>query len=299
MGYKVLYIEKSEHLRLYLDNLKIESEKGEILFPIQDVLTLIIDNDRTNLSIKLINKLMEYNVCTILCGVDHLPKTHILPVNGNYAQSGNLFKQIEWSEKIKNKLQRLIVVGKIKNQINLLNRYNCKYETIKKMNDYSLEVEDKDLTNREGLAAKIYFRALFGDDFIRFDEDVINAGLNYGYSILRSLITSIIISKGYSPNFGIFHKGKTNMFNLSDDIIEVFRPLVDQWVYENLTNEIIFKAAHREALIKLSTERVIIDGKSQTISNAINIYIESILKVIETEDEYDFIYPDVLIENDL
>ena len=86
----------------------------------------------------------------------------------------------------------------------------------------------------------MYFRELFGDDFIRFDEDVINAGLNYGYSIFRSLISSIIVAKGYLHNLGIFHRGKQNMFNLSDDVIEVFRPIVDHYVYNNMMEDILF-----------------------------------------------------------
>ena len=116
------------------------------------------------------------------------------------------------------------------------------------------------------------------NDFIRFEEDVINAGLNYGYSIFRSLITSIIVAKGYLANIGIFHKGKTNMFNLSDDIIEVFRPIVDNYVYNHLMDEILFKQQHREDLINLTNYKVKIDGRKQTIANAINIYLDSIFK---------------------
>lgn len=296
MGYKVLYIEKSEHLRLYLDNIKIESERGEILFPIKDVMTLIIDNEKTNLSLRLINKLTENNVCIILCGLDHLPQSYILPYNGNYTQSGNLFEQIKWKEEIKLKLHRKIIQGKISNQIDLLKKYRYNKELIAKLYQFESEVNYGDSTNREGLVAKMYFRALYGDDFIRFNNDVINAGLNYGYSILRSLITSVIISKGYLPNIGIFHRGKTNMFNLSDDIIEVFRPIIDDWVYRNLKDEMFFKAEHREALIQITTTRIYFDHKSQTLNNAIHNYIESILKCIEYDDDNYFINPVVIME---
>lgn len=299
MGYKVLYIEQSHRLSLYLDNIKIEREAGDVLYPLKDVMTLIIDNDRTVLSLKLMNKLTENNVCTILCGIDHLPKSYILPMNGNFASSGNINKQIVWQEETKLKLHKLIVQAKIKNQIDLLNKYNYKYELIQKLNQFHNEVELGDVTNREGLVAKMYFRALFGDNFKRFDEDVINAGLNYGYSILRSLIATVIVSKGYLPNMGIFHKGKTNMFNLADDLIETFRPIVDRWVYEHLLEEIIFKKEHRENLIKLSTSRVFIDERSQTIFNAVNLYMESILKVLDTNNEKHFIYPSVIVDHDL
>ena len=152
------------------------------------------------------------------------------------------------------------------------------------------EVELDDVTNREGLAAKMYFREMFGDDFVRFDEDVINAGLNYGYSIFRALISSIIVAKGYLPNLGIFHRGKQNMFNLSDDIIEVFRPIVDHYVCNHMMEDILFKQEHREALIQLTSKKIEIDGRKQTVSNAIYVYIESIIKELET-DEVAYIFP--------
>lgn len=131
---------------------------------------------------------------------------------------------------------------------------------------------------------------MFGENFIRFDEDIINAGLNYGYSIFRSLISSIIVAKGYLPNIGIFHKGKQNMFNLSDDIIEVFRPIVDDYVLNNMVDDILFKQEHRESLIQLTNKKVKIDNRKQTIPNAIHIYLENIFKELES-DVGTFLFP--------
>lgn len=291
MGHRVIYIENSEYLNLYLDNLKVHSDKGELKIPLSDISLLVIDNNKSNMSIPLINRLADFNVSVIICGIDHLPKSFLLPLNGHFSQSGNLFKQIQWQENDKKLIHQLIVRAKIFNQIEILKKHNKNFEVVQKLTTYRYEVEHGDITNREGLAAKMYFREMYGDNFTRFDDDVINAGLNYGYSIFRSLISSIIVSKGYIPNLGFFHKSKTNMFNLSDDIIEVFRPIVDDWVLENLFDEIIFKREHRLSLIKLVTYKVEIDGRKQTISNAINIYFESILKVLETKDVQDFIFP--------
>ena len=287
MGYRIVYVEQSECLRLYLDNLKLDTKKGEVLIPLSDIQTLIIDNNKTSLSVRLLNALSDNNISTIFCGIDHLPKSSLIPLNGHYSQSGNLMKQIQWSDSIKQKLQKEIVKTKLYNQCKLLMKYKCSSTAISTLIQYISEVEEGDKTNREGLGAKVYFRALFGNDFTRFDNDVINAGLNYGYSILRSLISSIIISKVYTPNLGIFHKSKQNMFNLSDDIIEVFRPIVDEYVRENLYYSLTFEQFHREELVRLNTGRIQIDNATQTISNAITIYFESILKCIE-EDCIDY-----------
>ncbi len=291
MSHRVLYIEKCENLKLYLDNLKVLVRDDEILIPISDIMILVVDNYRSSLSVPLINKLTENNVCTILCGVDHLPQSYILAMNGHFSQSGNINKQILWDEERKLLTHQLIIKAKIYNQIEILKLNNKNKEVIDKLYQFMNEVEKGDLTNREGLVAKMYFRELFGNDFIRMNEDVINAGLNYGYAIFRSLISSIIVAKGYLANIGIFHKGKQNMFNLSDDIIEVFRPIVDNYVFHNMMEDIIFKQEHREALIQLTVKKVKIDHRQQTISNAIHIYIESVLKVLETGNPKDFIFP--------
>ena len=239
MSHRIIYIEKCECLKLYLDNIKVIYNDNDILLPISDIQILVIDNYKSSLSIPLINKLTENNVCTVVCGIDHIPKSYILPMNGHFSQSGNINKQIEWDNNRKQIMHQKIVRAKIHNQAEILKVNNKSQDVINKLHQFENEVQIDDVTNREGLAAKMYFRELFGDDFIRFDEDVINAGLNYGYSIFRSLISSIIVAKGYLPNLGIFHRGKQNMFNLSDDVIEVFRPIVDHYVYNNIGDYII------------------------------------------------------------
>lgn len=290
MGYKVIYVEKAEHLHLYLDNLKVDKENTNILIPIADIQILVIDNYKAYLTVPLMNKLSEKNVCTILCGVDHLPKTYILPMNGNYATSGNIAKQIEWHEETKKILHREIVKHKIINQYIILRKNHRSEDVVHKLKEYSETVLNGDITNREGLASKMYFREMYGENFVRMDEDVINAGLNYGYSIFRSLITSIIVGKGYLPNIAFFHKGKQNNFNLSDDIIEVFRPIVDDFVYNHLLDEILFKTEHKKALIDLTNKKINIDNRKQTIGNAINLYLDSIFRFIDDESN-DILFP--------
>ncbi|MCF0106021.1 MAG: type II CRISPR-associated endonuclease Cas1 [Holdemanella sp.] len=299
MGHRVIYVEKCEYLRLYLDNLKVEVKDDSLLFPISDIQILVIDNYKSHLSVPLINKLTENNVCTILCGVDHLPKSYILPMNGHFSASGNISKQIIWDQQRKEIVHAQIVKYKILNQIEILKENNKSFEVCQKLYEFVDEVVPGDKTNREGLAAKMYFRELFGPDFIRFDEDVINAGLNYGYSIFRSLITSIIVAKGYLPNLGVFHKGKNNMFNLSDDIIEVFRPIVDNYVYNNMMEDILFKQDHRDALIQLTNYKISIDSRKQTIANAISLYFDSIVHFIEDEENIILFPLPMLYENDL
>lgn len=85
------------------------------------------------------------------------------------------------------------------------------------------------------------------------------------------------------PNLAFFHRGKQNSFNLSDDIIEVFRPIVDDYVYNNLLDEILFKTAHKKELIDLTNKKINIDNRKQTIGNAVNLYLDSIFRFIDDQ----------------
>lgn len=145
------------------------------------------------------------------------------------------------------------------------------------------------------LSAKIYFRELFGNDFLRDDENTINACLNYGYSIIRSMIARSLVAKGLNPHIGIFHKGQFNDFNLADDIIEVFRPIIDNFVYTNFINEEFFTRDIRLSIVSSLTRKVLYNGKKQSISNVINSYIETILHALRTGNVKNIIYPQINI----
>ncbi len=281
MGWRIIYVEDAMNIRLYLDNLKVEKETKEVTIPLSDIHSLIIDNQKITMTIPLITKCAEYNINLILCSIEHMPKAVLQAFNGNYQTPLIIKKQIDWDSDIKSVIHKLIIKNKINNQIDLLKYLNLDFDIIQKLIKFESEVNEGDTLNREGLSAKMYFRVLYGSNFKRFEESVINNGLNYGYSILRSQISKTIIAKGLLPGIGIIHKGYNNPFNLSDDIIEVFRPLVDWYVYTYLKDAIVFKREHRLELIKLTTKDVLIKGCRQTL---LNIFIDRILDIFEFGD---------------
>lgn len=293
MGYKTLLIRDSDKLRLYLDNIVVENENGETRFLISNLKYLIIDNHKTVISAQLINKLVDNNVSLVICDLSHHPNAQLIPLNGHFLSSGILNKQLLWSNDLKREIHSLIVKHKINSQIVVLRRNNLSANVINKLSMFMSEVEDDDKSNREGLSAKMYFKELFGDNFIRFEDDIINAGLNYGYAIFRSLIEAIIVSKGLNPNIGIFHRGETNHFNLADDIIEVYRPIVDNYVYNNLSKNKLLTKEHRDNLIKLLDIRILFDGQIHSINNTIEMYIESIMKCFDNNDSKYVIFPSI------
>lgn len=298
MSWRILYIEETEKLSLYLDNIKIHFDQEELLVPLSDVHSVILDNYKTTLSVHLINALSKNNINIVVCGIDHLPQSTVIPLFGNHLAPQVLKKQVSWPEDIKKFIQQKIIIHKIDAQYKLLSHIKVNKDILNKIQRFKEEVSPGDPQNREGLTAKMYFRQLYGQEFKRFNKDVINAGLNYGYAILRSQITKVLVSKGLHTSIGFFHRGPNNYFNLSDDFIEPFRPIIDAYVKENLTKEEIFKKEHRLSIIKQTTKNIYINGKSQTIFNAISIYIDSILKFIETGNIND-VYQPIINFNEL
>ena len=284
MGWRILYIEQANSMKLYLDNIKVTNDLGEVTIPLCDVHTIVVDNQQVLISVPLINKCSEYNVNLIFCSLEHMPKCVLNPLNGNFQTPAILKKQLAWSKELKDIIWKKIVINKINNQCDLLSSTNKNIDVINHIREFTKDIDNGDTTNREGLAAKMYFRELFGSKFRRFDEDVKNAGLNYGYAVLRSQISKTIIAKGLNANIGIHHIGYDNFFNLSDDIIEVFRPIIDEYVYKNMIDSILFTKDNRLGLIKQTSKDVYINGTKQTLFNAIEIFLEKIMNCFETGD---------------
>lgn len=149
-----------------------------------------------------------------------------------------------------------------------------------------MQVELGDLSNKEGQAARLYFKELYGSYFIRGDEEIINYSLNYCYQVVRSKIAQSIVAKGMLPSFGFFHRNEYNYFNLADDIIEVFRPIVDDYVL-NVTNDY-----HKEyltpklklKLVDIININVAVEKRKIRFSDAIDTFVSEISKCIMTEN---------------
>jgi len=300
MGWRILYIDEGEYLSLYIDNIKIQNkgEDKEIILPIKDLHTLIIDNYKSVLSVHLMNALSNYNVNVVLCNIEHMPATLIIPQSGNAQVPQMLKHQLSWTARQKQLIHQEIVKSKIKNQYRLLQYFGLDENTINKLIEYENHVQLGDVGNREGLAAKLYFKSLFGKSFIRFSDDTINAGLNYGYSILRSQISKTIIAKGLNPALGFFHKGNTNNFNLSDDFIEPFRPLIDYYIYMYLKDEQLLTKNHKLDIIKHTTKKVTYNQSKQTLFNAINQYVDAVISFMNTGDLDKLKHP-IMVYDDL
>ena len=291
--YRIIYIKESEKLSLKLDSLVVENNNDEYKIPLEDIDTLMLENNKCLLTSKLMCKLMEYKVNFIVCNDKMMPTGMMMPYQQHSSGTRIILNQIKWDDNLKNFIWDMIVEKKIANQRKLLELFNKDINTINKLKEYENLIDNGDESNREGHAAKIYFKALFGKDFTRFNEDALNSALNYGYTILRTNICRVIVAAGLIPNIGIHHKNEFNNYNLADDLIEVFRPIVDMWCYQNMTDKTYLSREDRMSLINLLNGNIDIGNTNQTLTNSFQKYLDGILAFTETGDINKIIFPKV------
>ncbi|MBQ2008896.1 MAG: type II CRISPR-associated endonuclease Cas1 [Alistipes sp.] len=202
--------------------------------PIEDIGFVILEHQQTSITLPLLNALSDNNVAVIFCGDNFMPNAMLMNLDSNKTQGESYRAQIEASEPLKKGLWKQIVEAKIRNQAALLNKLGKNGERLK---PYYTNVKSGDSDNREGVAAKIYWGELFGEDFIRSREGVEpNNMLNYGYTLLRAAVARSLMGSGLFPAFGIFHRNRYNAFPLADDIMEPYRPYVDEIVFDLYAN---------------------------------------------------------------
>ena len=188
---------------------------------------------------------------------------------------------MEWSKEIKECVWTEIIAEKIRKQAEFLEETNKINESVM-LKSYIEQLEIGDVTNREGHAAKVYFNALLGKDFTRSHDCVTNAALNYGYSIILSYVNREIVSHGYLTQLGLFHSNMFNQFNLSCDLMEPFRIVVDRCVYKN--HFTVFEKEEKHLLVNLLNSTVIINNTEQYLGNAIKIFCTSVFNAINDND---------------
>ena len=151
-----------------------------------------------------------------------------------------------------------------------------------KLKEYIDEVQIGDKTLREAQAAKVYFNELMGKSFSRGNDDILlNSGLNYGYTIIRSYLARLCVGYGLNSQLGIHHKNEYNRFNLVDDLIEPIRPIVDIMAYKLLDGEEIFTIEHRHEIVKILDHTIKYKNQKMYISNMLDDYVSQYSSYVE------------------
>ena len=281
MSWRTVVVTGIAKLDFKMDYLVLRKKEETHKVHLSEIGMLLIESTAVSLTAMLLCELTKHKIKVVFCDEQHNPHSELLPYYGSHDTSAKIRKQIVWTDVEKELVWTEIVMEKIRQQSIHLQEVGA-YEEAKLLEKYITEVEPDDASNREGHAAKVYFNALFGLDFTRSEDNVINAELNYGYGILLSCFNKEIVANGYMTQIGLFHDNMFNPFNLASDYMEPFRPLIDR-IVAGMQMECFDTEEKREILSFLNDE-VIIDGKYQYVSNAIKIYCRSVFDALNERD---------------
>jgi len=276
LSFRTVVVKNRAKIETRLNWLLIRGEEEKWIH-LSEVGTLIIESTACAVTTQALCQLAKNNTNIVFCDEKHLPYGQLSLLYGNHLTSGQIKRQSQWRDKLKAAAWKEIVFQKISWQKRLLEKYQ-RFEATGLLAEYLTQIENGDSTNREGHAAKVYFNALFGQDFGRRSENEINAALNYGYAILLSSAAREIVAAGYVTQIGIHHINEFNQFNLASDIMEVFRPLADAYVLE-ISDFENFKSR----VTAILTTKVKIAGKEHFLDSGIRIFARSVLRFMDED----------------
>ncbi|MBC1987066.1 type II CRISPR-associated endonuclease Cas1 [Listeria sp. FSL L7-0478] len=281
MGWRTVVVNSHSKLSYKNQHLVFKSAHQHEMIHLSEVDVLILETTDITLTTMLINCLVAENILILFCDDKRLPIGKVLPFYGRHDSSLQLSKQLGWNSELKSEVWTEIISQKILNQSTFLSmlNYDEKADSLIKLHE-TLEIFDP--TNREGHAARIYFNQLFGNDFTREQENDINSGLNYGYTLLLSIFARELVKSGCMTQFGLKHSNQFNDFNFASDIMEPFRPLVDQIVYEKRNED--FQVIKR-SLFELFNKQFDYNDQHMFLTNIASDYTKKIVKVLNEERE--------------
>ena len=281
MGWRTIVVNQHSKLSYKNNHLIYKDSSRAEMIHLSEIDILLLETTDIVLSTMLIKRLSDENILVIFCDNKRLPVAQLIPYYGKHDSSLQFSKQIEWTEQVKGVVWTEIISQKIFNQAVLLYEAGLDKKS-KSLTRLYEELQIFDPTNREGHAARIYFNALFGNNFNREKSNDINAGLDYGYSLLLSMFAREIVATGCVTQLGLKHSNQFNPFNFASDIMEPFRPIIDRIVYENRDCE--FNNI-KSKLFRIFIDNYEYSGKEMFLSNIISDYTKKIVKALNNEGE--------------
>jgi CRISPR-associated protein Cas1 len=283
---RTLFISNPYHLSLKNKQLLISAGNGIAVgtAPVEDVGFIVLDHPQISFTMKLVEELSEHNVAMVFCDSKHMPSSMLLPLDSHHIQNELFRSQISSSEPLKKNLWKQTIESKIKNQANLLEKLGKNSKQLKVL---AKNIKSGDSDNREGFAARIYWTALLGKEFVRDRYGAPpNPFLNYGYILLRSAVARALAGSGLLATLGIFHRNRYNAFCLADDIMEPYRPYVDELVFHihlKYPGTVMLEKEHKAELLQLLTCDVMIGENKRPLMIALSQTTASLARCFSGE----------------
>lgn len=288
----------SQPARLCCEHFSLAIEQQQTSYiPFEDIAIIVLDHKEIVMTHPVLSKCAEQGISLFSTGQDHLPNGIFLP----YLQYSRTTKLLRLQQNLKKPLIKkawaVIVQQKILNQALCLRLAKPEQEKIiNLLHALAKKVRSGDTNNIEAQAAQRYFTALFNSGFQRKQINVINGALNYGYAIIRGAIARGLVAHGLFPPFGIFHNNELNAFNLADDLIEPFRPVIDLWVVNHIIEQQQLTTLDKAALVRLLHTDIKMPTGTMSVLSAIEQCVESLVRYLETSGEQDLALPILLAE---
>lgn len=272
----------NEHSKLSYQNGSLIYKSSATIEKIHltEIHTLLMETTDITITTGLISKLIESNVKIIFCDGKRHPQAELIPYYGTHDSSKKINQQLNWQEDYKQYVWTEVIKQKIQNQAMHLKNVG-KIEEANKLFHYIDELQPFDATNREGHSAKVYFNALFGKQFSREQANDVNAFLDYGYSLILSIVNREIAKNGQLTQIGLKHSNYFNPYNLSSDLMEPFRIVIDEIVYEIQTQS--FKM-NKHRLFEIFHRTYKYGNKKMYLTNVIEHYIKKVLQSLDKKE---------------
>lgn len=271
----------SRPARLRREHYSLVIEQGETAFvPFEDIAVIVLNHREITLTHPVLSACGEYGISLFATGDTHHPSGVFLPFLTHSRATRWLRLQLDIPRPLAKQAWAAIVRQKISNQAACLSLAGA--EGADRMESYARRVRSGDSERMEGQATAFYFSKLFGKDFQRGQEQWTNAALNYGYAILRGTIARGLVAHGLLPSIGLFHASEQNAFNLADDLIEPFRPLVDLYVAKQpAADNSELQPTDKAALVGLLNVDTATPRGVMSVLDAIEQTVESLARIYE------------------
>lgn len=294
MAWRGLHITKPGRLSLADGQIVVSQDNSDVRMPLEDIGWIILDDTRLTLTTSLLSACAENGVALINTDARHMPSSLTLPFHRHHRQAAIANLQISLTLPFRKRCWQAIVIAKIMNQADVLDRHGREHgDTLRAM---SKQVNSGDANNIEARAARQYWSALF-NGFIRDDaSDLRNKMLNYGYAVMRAVVSRALVGAGFIPCIGLHHASQTNPFNLADDLIEPFRPFVDIMVASlcaerDSLSDVTIDDRRKLAGLPLETARM--NGAELSLLAAAESCITSLMRTIEAQEPTSLVLPSI------
>lgn len=277
MSFRTIFIESQCRLSYKSGYLVVRKEDDTVKVHLSEISSIILQTMQVYISAYLLSELAKNKISLVTCDEKCNPIGEYLPLYGAHNVSGRVSDQLLWGEPIKKRVWQRVVKDKIEQQAKFLKTRDY-IEASHALSNISSEVRSGDTTNREAQAARVYFSTLFGANFSRDIDCPVNAALNYGYAILLSMVNREIVSRGYLTQCGICHRNEYNQFNLACDLMEPFRPVVDQLVGDNLAGE--FDRVMRRVLGDMANLSLRYRDGVYRLGSVVSLYVQDCLNAL-------------------